>query len=360
VGLLIGTAPPRARGGAQSFVTLTGALPRSRSFFSQIANAIVGGRARDLFAGSTQQGWQALHSPTGWVLASLAIILAPLAVLAITTKPASPGKDSPPTHSARGCIALAGAAMFVGAWIPILVVPSQVVALRSLYVPMLGVAILAAAMANGLANILTAAPPLAHRLGRSLAATTAVAAALACTLGMIGLQNQLRLNTLRDQSIVEQLRGLVPLPSPGTVFLPLRIDATSAITGRFCQDYAIHSAFEAPWSCEAIVRIYCHRDDITATPTPRSLKSPSPQGIRRVQNPTLIEWARCVPFMVGPNGTVTLVRRLTIVPGQGAPFVVEFPRIPADAPADDSATIRLREVDHGTDRAHCVADIPGA
>lgn len=189
----------------------------------------------------------------------------------------------------------------------------------------------------------------------TLAAVITLAGALAGATGMIGFQTQFRLNARHDRGAVEQLRRLVPDPPANTVFLPLRIDARGAATGRPCYDHAIHGAFEAPWSCRAIVRVIYRRADLVATSTPWWLKHPDPRGIRRVLDPALIPWDRCIPFTLDRDGTVHLISHLTVLPTGAVPFEVEFPRVPP-APVASArnapARMQLREIDH----AHCVVE----
>ena len=65
--------------------------------------------------------------------------------------------DVPVAPRTRGGILLAGAAIFLCSWIPIIAVEGQGVELRSLYVPMLGIAIMGSALANGVADLVAGA-----------------------------------------------------------------------------------------------------------------------------------------------------------------------------------------------------------
>lgn len=355
-GLLVWSAPTYVRGGAASFVAPEKGFGRVALVGRDVLDATVGERAMSVIAGSVEQGWSVVMNSAAGIL--MVVVLLALAVLACAAMLARAKKDELPFDAARtagarmGMLFLAGTAVFACAWIPIIAIDGQRVELRSLYVPLLGVGMMGAAIAERVAMLCAVRTARTRLVAGAATLAIVLGAATVGAIGMIGFQAQFRGNAAIDRHTVEELARLLPNPPAGTIFLPLRIDARGARTGHARYDHAIHGAFETPYCCGAIVQWVFRRTDISGAPTPWWMRTLTAQGFSGLGGAPPTPWEACVPFVVSADGEVRLVRRMTIDAGDGAAVAVEFPRVP-EGSADRGPAVRLREIEH----AHCEAEV---
>lgn len=358
--LLVWTAPKYVRGGASSFVSVESALSRAGLVLRQAMDATAGSRGAEVIAGSIEQGWDVLaHSVFGVAVLALLAFLA-MVMIARSAKPTPEQTEKPQAAAAQPprvvLLVCAGLAIYLCAWLPIIAIDGQRVELRTLYVPMLGVAIAAAAVAEWIAGRLDHGTARVSKGVRATMIGVVALAGIAGAIGMIGFQAQFRGNAAIDRRTVEQLRDLMPTPPQNTIFLPLVLEARGAATGRERYDHAIHGAFETPYCCAAIVQWVFHRADTLGAPTPWWMRDLTTESFRGLGGAPPIPWERCVPFVVSPDGKVRLVRKMTIDPGDTEAMILEFPRVPETGTGAHPRMIRLREVGH----AHCQAEFePG-
>jgi hypothetical protein len=332
--LLLSTAPARARGSVPSLIPPTELPQRAASFARMVWDLVAGLRARDLLGGSIRQGWDALLSPAGWLwLAALALVASAAAIAWIRSRPGRADDPSPPTPR-RGSIVGIGAIITLASLLPVLVSDAPGLDLRTMYVPLLGVAFILAGLANGVAALALRVEVRTRSLFALGAGGAALAAACLGAVGMIGFQTNFRTIDRNDRRIVGQLRAVLPDPAPGTVFLPLAISCRGAATGLPRYDHALHGGLEVPSSSSVMVRAAYRRTDISCVSFTFRLGGRVPIGdlapegfdVGRTRGgigiPWHVPWTQAVPFVVDERGNLTIVDRLLVRPLSGAPIEI--------------------------------------
>ncbi len=334
VKLLVATAPAAVRGGGQSFVSGNRAGERLTETLSGVHNVLYGERAQQIVRGSLQLGWETAASPKGLVLGSVLLASAALWLVWAVRRGGPCEQEQAGEIAAKGhggWLFLAGAATFVAGWLPVYVIDHQIVEMRNAYVPLLGVAMMLAALLDGIAGALHGRAGVAARLVISLAAFVVI---VPSTLALIGYQTCFQLRWLEDQREIAALHQMVPAPPPNTVFMPLRLGALATHTGHVLFDRSRYGVFETPWSAHAAVQHEYRRDDIGATSynpwvaTPRTpVDKPGEDGVRWTKGLSKdmtalfpkdpdgglrIPWINAVPFVTDPDGQLRLIRRIDV------------------------------------------------
>lgn len=350
VALMLATAPTHARGGAGSIVT-AGRLSGRLSEFAQSLRYNLGERAEQVLMGSITQGLQTVVRPASVVWACVLLTLAVLwlvwlarwdrhgqsiaggSVVGDVTRSPEPTQSG--VWRVRLWMLAAGAIVFLAGWLPVLIIDRQIIELRNLYAPLLGVAIV---IAVGLDVVVDAANALRPRA--SIALRTTLAAMLLPlvgfgTIGMIGFQRHLQARYQQDQSEIRQLVTMIPDPPAGAIFAPFRTTHVTH-TGYPIFDRSRFGVFETGWSGTPEIRRAYRRADIAATVfspwAPLPLVEPDAVGIRytlglpSIATPTnanhagkgsdaagdRIRWESIIPFVVDADGRVKLIRRFDV------------------------------------------------
>ncbi len=335
--LLISTAPDYARGSTGSFIKANQFASRFHEFFPSFFFVMFGDRANQLVRGSLILGWKTLHSPLGLVAASTLLAGAILWLVWATRRGGLRSELIPSPHTPPhfGWLFIAGIATFFAAWLPIFVIDHQIVELRNTYVPLIGMAMILAAILDALLSLRPAIIshyPVAIRFSTALVGIGATALGIA---SLIGYQSFLQARWKLDQVQIAQLKQLVPNPPPGTIFVPMRESAIASHTGHFLFDRTRIGVFETEWSAHFVVAFAYRRNDISATyynfwlPPPRiPLDGPGPDGIRwnhpyakhiarlfpkDPEGKPRIPWDNIIPFVTdqrAQSGHIKLVRRI--------------------------------------------------
>ncbi len=330
VSLLLNSAPGGARGQASSLVS-PGRLPtRIADLAGEVADAVVGERARQIVLGALEAAQPLLVTPTGMIWTMLACgLVVTLCVLAVRSR-GQPIVRAPVPTSPLWRVAALGLCVSVGALVPIALTVSPEIDLRSLYVPLLGATITLAAACEAAARRVRQRWRWPVTCASSLCvAAIAILGAIACMGFQAAFRNQSRI----DSEIVARLVEHVPNPAPGTVFVPLIIDAKPAATGHAGFDAVFRGAFELPSTITPVLRHAYRRTDISGVALTYRLGGDVPihgltqRGfeLRRVRggafdDPVRVEWTHVVPCVVDRDLVLRPVSELRIVPLEGEPF----------------------------------------
>lgn len=348
------TAPADARGGAGTTVSLERLPVRAAEVGRAVADRLWGQYAEHTWKGSLRQGWDAVASPEGVVWAGLILAAAITWLVWVWQR----GAASPePEHRSQALderpvirrlwLALFGLGMFLAAWLPTTVLDTQNVVPRNFYVPLIGLAIALAAALDAIMSAVTV-----RRVDSTLARATATAIgmlALACavvgSVGLIGFQSYVQSRWRLDQSEIRQLRELVADPQTGTIFLPMETAlSTAARTGLLRYDRCRPGVFETTWSANSVVQRAYERGDVFSAgcnpwvALPNVLSEPTESDVRYAgsighglpghpDGGTALPWAQVVPFTIGADGRVRLVRRVDIEKPDHRDLVIRPPLV---------------------------------
>lgn len=252
-----------------------------------------------------------------------------------TQRPAA--SDAPMSARRIAALVLFALAWIVCAWIPI-VVNHAVTTPRLHYVADIGLLILCALAAHLTARSLARIMPL--NALRVVGGAALVAATLAMSVMMVGIQDGYRLRAERDLSEARQLADLFKDVPSGTLFVPMRVESRVLNTSSWKFDLYFLSCwnwhYAAGWNLQQVFR----RDDIhtvqagfqewmgvwaptdgtdvrstavlvgvVARPFPVPNFTRNPEGAGR-----LVAWNRIVPFTVERNGRVQVYTRVYYTP----------------------------------------------
>ncbi len=289
VALLLSTAPSNARGNIGSFVKVDRLADRFHEFSIGVRNVMYADRASQITRGSLILGWETLHSPLGLVTAAALMAAAVLWLIwAVRRGGARPHfiatSAKPPD---LGWLFSCGVATFIAAWFPVFVIDHQIIEMRNTYVPLIGLAMVVAALLDAILSLRFPKTPHAPAVARATAALAGVAAAAIGVVCLVGTQSFLHARWKQDQYEIAELKRLVPNPPPNTVFVPMRTNATPTRTGLIFFDRGRYGVLETPWSASDAIAFAYHRSDLGATsynpwlPPPRiPLDKPGPDGAR--------------------------------------------------------------------------------
>jgi hypothetical protein len=340
VALMVATAPTNVRGGEGSFTRLADAGDRLAAVAGSVNSQVLGERFGQVVRGAWMTGVTAMESGPGlaFIVAIGAAGLAWGALAAFatgrgiqSTEPAaSDGVPIGMPISARVLWVSAGVVMCVLGMAPVAMLSRQNVEPRTLYVPLAGLAVVLAQLFDVLLTPRARGAAGLERVMRvvrgvvSLAAVTAIVAACVCA---VGVQEWQRRRSSADESIIAQLRVLVPEPPPGCVFVPVRVSYTPTRTGEGLFDHLRPSVLTAAWAGTSMLRDGYRRTDV-------ELLAWSPWASPPVMGASErgLLWARpraggeqgrwldagsIVPFVVDARGRVVLVERVSVEAASG-------------------------------------------
>lgn len=330
------TAPADFRGGAGSFVSSDRIAERAAEVSRSIQWQLLGTRLRHTVSGAWEVGRETLSTPVGIAaiggLGLLAVIWAWAWAVEREEPSGARGGDVSPGRgaAARLCWIVAGAVLFIGAFVPIALMARQNVEPRTLYFPLVGLCIMLAQIVDAL----LASLPRGGRIGvfggavRAVVGLAAAGAAIAGVVCMVGVQTWCTLRAERDEGIARRLAELVPDPPAGAVYVPLSLDAGVTRTGYPVFDRLRVPAFGTTWSATALMQQTMRRRDVVAASKSAWARFPfdrfTSEGFwyearldgRATDRPGIgefIAWERAVPFTVDDEGRVRLVRQIEIV-----------------------------------------------
>ncbi len=339
-GLLIGTAPPWARGSTQSIIAAGDLLPRLQEFAAAL-RATLTVSAIHLARGSFKAGWMALATPIGAAAFAGLGLAAGLWLRWFTKKTREAFDEGRPLADllrTRTAALVFAAVVWVAAWVPLVLVADQRLPPRVLYFPDIGLALFFGVLADALMAV--AVRWRAGSVLRPLLGVPTVAVALVASVSMVGFQAVLKERSAADHLQARRLKELVPDPPPETVFTPLADHYRPAQTGNNILD-RMPGWLGQLWMVEPMVRHTFRRKDLFGTNLnnwfPLPLVDPDREGLRydyRVvlsgfeahpKGGTRIRWEQMVPFTVEGRSDVRLVRRLIVEMPDHRDLDVRFP-----------------------------------
>jgi hypothetical protein len=324
--------PPGVRGAADSLVRPAD-LPRRTA---ELAESVWHTLWRSQFArGALIQGLRELRAAP--VETAIFAVLLAASSAAWLKRPTNTAAMKNPQAAAtfRGVgPAFAGAAVFIGGFVPILVVTIYIAAPRIIYWPAIGAAIAIA----GLGNILHSRARVAGALGRMMRNSSAAAllpVLLIWSILLIGIAASFRARWEQDWSEGRQLRALVIDPPPGTCFIPLRVQSPCADTGQWRFDRHLQTVFAWPWTAPRFIRTIYGRDDVTAgswRPWAQYAQAGDDEGLwyaghldGEFAEGGRLPWERVVPFIVTPDRKVRLITTIIITEEGGPDRAIDIP-----------------------------------
>lgn len=189
---------------------------------------------------------------------------------------------------------------------------------RVLYAPSVGLAVIL----GGLCMIPGSRRPLSletKRRERLCAAVLAFVALSVMAWMMVGVQHTFQLRDRIDRQALEQLERLVPLPPPGSVFVPVQIEFPSSPVWAARYEQQFWSIFRSRWSSSWAIRLHLRRGDVHAGHAMYGPAWSAPNiynvnvvGVGRV------EWERVIPFSLDADGQVRLVSEVRWTTPTGA------------------------------------------
>ncbi len=213
---------------------------------------------------------------------------------------------------------------------------------RILYASSMGLAVVLAAVMTWVADRRAAG-----MRARGLAAGIGAVVLAGLALAMVGEQDALARRARMDREMLDQITGLMPEPAPGSVVVPVRIEAPAHPPGAgvFENPYycALSSVWDAPWA----VRLAYRRSDVDAghaTWGGDALRFPAHDGARVEGVIGRVAWGRMVPVEVDGQNRVRLVTSVRFVNAAGQERVE---RVPQTAALADRGLIERREYDAG-------------
>lgn len=363
VALLLLTAPGGARGDATSLVSVGQIPARFVECVTQVIDATVGSRGEDVCKGGYLlcTGAGTAGGLMWWGVFLRVVGMGSVAAALYWLLKGGPIRSVHELRAHGGGLITCGCAIAVGSMVPVALTLSPGLDLRTLCVPLLGVAMATAGAVDVLDRLL------AHRdwmhakavpfVICTVTAITGMSWAIACVGFQYGFRQQARL----DASITHRLAQLIPDPPPGTVFMLLAIDAHAAKTGRPGFDDLFRGGYELPSTITPILRHAYHRLDVSGIALTYRLGGDVPilnvkpdgfdrrhvRGGRNLgstsgEGATRIAWSRVRPFVVDTQGSLRPVTAINVVPRVGEPFAV------ATWPAARGIDVALYETDRGT------------
>jgi hypothetical protein len=337
VALLVGTAPRGQRGAAATVGSVQSMPHNVKKMAQSLGRLFFGPSGRDFLHGSIEQGLAAAREHPfvlGVVIATaLAGLLAFLDGYRARPQATSVPKDRAP--GARGQLLLLGIALFVVPWAPFIAQHAQSFALRSLYVPLIGVAFLIAAAGNGLCRWMATLTDRGRAVSRVIATIAVGLLAIAGQVGLVGVQTQFQTNARQDALVMAQFAAISSHVEPNTVFIILAVEQHGAATS--CPGYNgfLHTPLKEPWCATTFARRSMRRSDIQLVSSvfwSRGLLPIDQLGSEHVRETDpgagdrLIPWTDVVPLWIDSRARMHIVDSLTLKPLDGATVEVRPPR----------------------------------
>ncbi len=337
VAILLGTAPPGQRGSAKTVGNVQSFPDNVKDLSRALRHMLAGSKGRDILLGSIEQGLSAAreHPIVLAIIIATALVGVVVACNGLRAKPATVCDPKEPATMPRGQLLLLGMLLFTAPWLPFIAQHAHDFELRSLYVPLIGVAFLIAALGNWLSRRMATLTGCRRTLARVIAMLLVGVLVIAGQVGLVGMQTQFRTNFCQDARVAAQLAAMSPHVEPDTVFMILAADHRGAATSRPVYNAALHTALEARWCAETFARRSMHRTDIQLIPAVfwsrgtlliDQLKPLSIQRTERGERERRTPWAKIVPLWIDAHATVHIVESLTIEPLNGGPLEIHPPR----------------------------------
>ncbi len=319
--LLRATAPPGWRGAAGSYLSPGDLLPR----LQWVAHELGVVHYQWRLMASLRHGWPAglealpVLSWISWT-AILAVAFVPWLSRWRRTPLRAPVDDDADTDTADDdppnfppsplAVLLFGLALFVAAWLPLVVVIGQIAESRMGYFPAVGAAIALAALID-----LAAAGAVRARLEPLFKPALALAVALAAWFGAVCLVGHHR--AFQDQARADlaqsaRLRELVPEPPPGAVFVPLSVAAPQTGAPARLRPAVVGWLWVRHGATPLIKETY-RRADLRATIFnpwfPLPIKDADAEGFTYTAEGQAewIRWEDAIPFIIDADEQVHLV-----------------------------------------------------
>lgn len=346
--LLVGTAPSWQRGSAARMAGGHEFVSRCAWIVGQWGEWLFGPRGRDLWVGAWIEGKAWMMRPLGVVIAAVLVAAAVGAMWAWwregVREKESGAQAGRLCHASGGLgwLVIAGAAMFFGAWLPVLAVKDNSIELRTWYTPLVGVVVVIACVIEAVTRAL-ATRGVFGRAVHGAMGVVAIAVVLAGTLAQIGWQSVFVRVWEHDEKRAAQIVAAVPNPPKDAVIMPLFTRAREAATGRKFFDFAVEGGLSQSWSCWAMMQRAYKRRDITAThlsartPEERPLREFSERGVwsvvnlagdfersKRPEGGSFVPWDRAVPVSLQAEGNVEFVERLEVLRPRSEDLKVEL------------------------------------
>lgn len=339
--LLVGTAPAWQRGSSARMAGAAEFMGRSRWIVEQWGEWLAGKRGRDLWVGAWIEGAGWLASPAGVVVGAVLVAAGVGAMWAWARegRPDEAGGAHARPKVRLGWLALAGASIFVGAWVPIVAVRDNSVELRTWYAPLVGLVVIAACGLEGVMRVLERRPRGAWRGAEGAVGLGVICVVLAGALAHMGWQHVFVRVWQRDELRAAAIVAAAPNPAKDTVIMPLATRGREASTGRRYFDLAVEGGLAQSWSSWAMMQRAYKRRDITAThlsartPEDRPLSGFSERGVwskvnlagdfERSERGCFVAWERAVPVELGTEGHVEFVSSLRVLRPRSEDLKVE-------------------------------------
>ncbi len=305
-----------------------------------LRHVLAGAKGRDIVQGSIEQGLGAVrsHHLVLCIVVATAVVGAVALVAGIRARVpggltgVEPDGNAP---RARGQLLLLGVALLIVPWAPFVAQNARDFELRSLYVPLIGVAILVAAVGNGVCRWVAM---LGDRGGVASRVSVAVAvglAAIAGQIGLVGVQTQFRTASRQDAVVAAQLAAMSAHVEPNTTFMILAAEHRGAATSREVYNKVLHTALRDPWCAMAFLRRSMRRSDVRLVSGSYGLRAPLPidhlssESVRYTGaggKRRSISWESVVPLWIDSNAGVHIVEALSLQPPGRASLEVRPPR----------------------------------
>ncbi|MCC6322349.1 MAG: hypothetical protein IT438_13040 [Phycisphaerales bacterium] len=367
--LMLATAGKGERGSAGRMVTPADLAARAGQVWHMLNDMLWGDGARIALTGSVQIGWRVATTSVAWVWLAALSLAAVACVIAAAARPHREVAEPSPTRSRAVWLALFGGLISVLAILPVAAVRGQTFPPRTLYVPILGLSLVIAAVFWFASSVLR--PLWQASLPRCLGAAVVLVLTAAGGICMLGMQRVYQRSSSLDARMVASLAALAPSPPPGALFVPLSLNARAARTGMPRFDRLRPGVFETYWSAGPPLQRTLLRSDIFVSSrnpwAPNELSNPTPQQVRIAQRAMpdvpfttregsniLVPWDRIIPFTIEPDGDARLVNLLTFEGEDGSSLDVRPPIVTRML---EQGSITRRDTVHlNLDRA---APVPG-
>jgi hypothetical protein len=353
--LVRSTAIPGSRGSSGSFVAAGELWSRTVYFGDVLWRRFV---MKNFGRGALKLGLAELRAAPLWLGVCVAVLAAALVPFARwwmgRGRTAAAGCDracfaaSAPVRTAL--LVLAGLAIFITGFFPILIFAGYEPDSRTRYWPTIGLAIALAALVPARRDGGVRSRPVAV-----IALVLLLATLAASSVTFIGIQSAFRARSERDRAEAAALRAQIPDPEPLTFFVPLRIEGRAVRTGSPVLDGHFRGVWEFPWTAPRYILHVYRRDDVRCGfyrhwqrgfPVLGAAEDGIHYGDRLgprfpqlAENAWLIAWERAIPFVVTPEGELRVVTRV-ILESAGAtereikiPQAQHLPEFAASLPA---------------------------
>ncbi len=350
------------RGGAQSFTPVSRLGNKARMVVDQASDCLL---MRRFLPGAVTEGWNRIWSAP--VMAAGLVVLLGVGGWAwagwwarAKDGAVPPASDQPPVHDgaagvpARSALlVLLGAMVFALAWLPAVAIETQWVVPRLCYVSLVGVAVAGAGMLD-LVGAAVGRRRRARAVYWSVVAACVLAGAPSGAVALVGVQSAMQKRYRMDQNELSQLKELIPAPAARTMFMPLRLENWPVHTGSARFDSFARGVWELSWSANTAPKFLYRRKDVFGLSNNRWTELPISDVTEggflysagwlgaefplEQRNKHRVPWDGVVPFVVGADGRIQLVRTLALARPDNRDLRLTFPQV-EEAAARGAPTI---------------------